>query len=357
VPYSRGRRNALLGAARTLAAAGTAGVLLALAACGSSSSGGSGAGASSDLTAAQAAAQIGHPTKALCAGHKYTIGYDSFSDTAPGTSTFLDTIKSVAAKLGCVTIVHTVNNVDPATALQNARLFVTRHVSAAIVFNAIAPNAAGQLKIFATAKIPVVQFGAVASGAPQLLAPEFDAGKLAGTNLAKAFAALNPGQVPYIIAGRNSASGQPYIGYMNNFISGAEAQFPGYPASKLVSLETTSDPVTAANVTRDALAKIPPTAPVIFMGNDLQVTEAMLQTISEQSGRHGDLYTVDGRGQDADKSAVCGASQFLGMVNYEFQTWADYTIPLAILQAQGDKVPAVTQTTVQWQSRSELCGS
>ncbi len=299
---------------------------------------------------------IGHPSPDLCGGHTYTIGYDSFSDTASGTGTFLATIKSVAASLGCVTIVHTINNVDPTTALQNARSFVSRHVDAAIVFNAVTANATGQVKIFQAAHIPVVQFGAVDAGAPQLLAPEFDAGKLAGTELAKAFAQQTPGQTPYIVAGRNSASGQPYIGYMDNFIAGAKSQFPNYPADHVVSLETTSDPVKAQSVTRDALGKISPSAPVIFMGNDLQVTEAMLQTITQQSGRKGGAYTIDGRGQDADKADVCKSPQFLGMVDYEFATWADYLVPLAILQAQGQMVPHTTNTQVKWRSRSEICG-
>jgi ribose transport system substrate-binding protein len=302
------------------------------------------------------ASQVGHPTKALCDGKQYTIGYDSFSDTAPGTGTFLSSIKAVIADLGCVTLVHTVNNVDPATALQNARTFVSRKVDAAILFNAITANATGQTQILKAANIPVVQFGAFANGFPVVEAPEFDAGKLAGTQLGQAFATAHPGETPYIIAGRNSASGQPYIGYMDNFVSGAEAAFPGIAGDHVLNLETTSDPVKTQSVVRDALGKVPPSAPVIFMGNDLQVTQAMLQTVLGQSGRTGAIATIDGRGQDADKTAVCSAPQMIGMVNYHFVTFGNFLVPLAILQAQGQTVPATTSTTVDFQSRSELCG-
>jgi ABC-type sugar transport system substrate-binding protein len=333
---------------------------LALAACGSSAAPGSTSTSTSSQGAAlsdstQAASQIGHPTKALCDDKHYTIGYDSFSDTAPGTGTFLASIKAVIAELGCVTLVHTVNDVSPATALQNARTFVSRKVSAAILFNAITANAAGQTQILKAAGIPVVQFGALASGFPAVEAPEFEAGKLAGTHLGSAFAAAHPGQTPYIIAGRNSASGQPYIGYMDNFVSGAKAQFAGFPSSHLLNLETTSDPTTAQSVVRDALAKVPPSAPVIFMGNDLQVTLAMLQTILQQSGRTGPVETIDGRGQDSDKPTVCSTPQMIGMINYHFADFGDYLVPLALLQAQGKTVPMTTMTTVEFQPRGELC--
>lgn len=300
--------------------------------------------------------QIGHTTSALCAGKTYTIGYDAFSTTAPGTGTFLTSLQDVAHSLGCVTLISSVNNADPATAAADAQSFVSRGVSAAILFNAVTAAASGQLQIFKAAKIPVIQFGAVAPGAPTLVAPEFKAGNLAGTQLAKAFKKANPGKVPYILAGRNDASGQPYIGYMTNFINGAKAQFSNYPKSKVISVEAGTTPVQAQTVVRDALGKVPPSAPVILMGDDEQITQAMLETVLQQSGRSpGSAMTVNGRGQTATVPTVCSTKQMVGMVNYFFSKYGNYLMPLAILQAQGKTVPKVTTTKVAYQSKRQLC--
>jgi ABC-type sugar transport system substrate-binding protein len=348
--------------ARALPSAVAVAAIAALAGCSSGTaptSASSPSAASAANATADGVGQIGNPTSALCDGKSYTIGFDAFSVTGPGLPVFLTSMEALAHKLGCVKIISTVNNVDPATALQNARTFVTEHVNAVILFSAITATATGELKVLKAANIPVVQFGAVAPGSPELLAPEFDAGTLAGTQLAKIFIAAHPGQVPYLIAGLNTPSGQPYIGYMANFVKAATGAFSNFPSSHVIQLEAGTDPTTAQGAVRDVLSKVPASAPVILMGDDTTITAAMLQTVLQQQGRSaGNVYAIDGRGSiSGDKSLVCGASQWVGMVNYQFENWADYTVPLAILQAQGKTVPQSSTTQINYLTRSQLCGS
>lgn len=163
-------------------------------ACSSSSGHGTGASSSAGQPAASATstsivAEIGHPTKAaICAsGKTYTIGYDAFSDTESFSVVQATALEQLAASLGCIKIIKLVDNASPTTAIQNAHLFVERHVDGVITFNIIASAAPEQVSILKAAHIPVVSNGVQVAGTPFVGVDESQAGADAGSQLAKAF--------------------------------------------------------------------------------------------------------------------------------------------------------------------------
>src|SRR5271165_5233395 len=94
---------------------------------------GSGAGASTSARHAAATRQapldLSNPTKALCKLKSYKIGYDVFSDSQPFAVSLSDGIKASAKKVGCATIVETVDNMNGVTAISNIHTLINEGIN------------------------------------------------------------------------------------------------------------------------------------------------------------------------------------------------------------------------------------
>src|SRR4051794_2176807 len=76
--------------------------------------------------AAAAPAAVPVPTKAMCNGKTYKIGYDVFSGTQPFANLVTKGLYDAAKKIGCVTMVKTVDNLNGPVAVGNLKTLINQ---------------------------------------------------------------------------------------------------------------------------------------------------------------------------------------------------------------------------------------
>ena len=83
------------------------------------------------------------PTKALCKGKTFKIGYDVFSGTQPFANLVTKGLKDAAKKTGCVTVITTVDNLNGPVAVGERQDDAEPGSTAIIDFNVLAAVPAG----------------------------------------------------------------------------------------------------------------------------------------------------------------------------------------------------------------------
>lgn len=332
-------------ASRRLGARTAVGAILALvlAGCGVSSgsnpsSKDSNTSASGNKTSAarDIAKYIGHPDKALCDGKQYTFGYDAFSDTDAFAVALWQGLQRVSKDLGCVKINKLVDNADPSTAVQNARIFGQQHVDGAILFNVIQAASQGQAQVLHAANIPIVSLAVPAQGGVFVTNDDYADGVKAGTALGNAYAAKKSTGDVYAILGRFDAQTSTQQ-RMDGAIKGLKATVPGV---KILPLETKADPPTAQAATTAVLPKVPSNATILISGVNDDVTYALFQGV-KQTGRQDHAMVVSiGGANPAGLTFMCQNPQYVGAIGFFPENWPNYLIPALVGSIQGSTVPA-----------------
>jgi ABC-type sugar transport system substrate-binding protein len=319
-------------------------LLVSLAALGIAGAAALGASAAGNVSAGSTAGPgsklyIGKPTKAVCAGKSYTIGYDTFSDTDLFTHTMNQAQFALAKKLGCVKIVQLIDNADPGTALQNAKILAQRKVDGVILLNVIAAAQPGIAQIFRKAKIPMAPLYIRVPGSIYITADEKNAGLVAGLNLGKAFVSKNPGVTPYAIVGRWDEGGKNAIDRMNGVANGIRKSIPSIPDDRILSIQSKGDPSTAQARTLDVLNKIPADSKIILVGQNDDITHGMFQAVKQVGRQNSTMVVAIGGARPVGFNYICQNPQYVGVVGYTPERWPDYTIPALLGVIQGKKVP------------------
>jgi ribose transport system substrate-binding protein len=301
------------------------------------------------------ASTIGKPTGAsICAGGKtYKLGYDTFSDSESFAVQQAKALDALAKQLGCVTIVKLVDNANPTTAVQNARLFVQQKVDGVMTFNIIAAAAPQQIAILKAANIPVVSTGVQVAGSPFIAANESSSGQEAGSQVAKAFQAKHAGETPYVIVGRNDVVGKVGLDRMNGFVTGVESVVGKLDASHLFQLQT-PDPSKAQSETLSVLGKVPAGGHILLMGINDDITYGMYQGV-KSGGRSADAQVVGiGAVRPSGLNYVCQNASYIGAVGYFPEQWPNYMVPAIIAQINGETIPETIDFPTKYISRDEL---
>jgi len=308
---------------------------LGLAACGVSSGSPSG-GNTPTGTKVDLAKYIGHPNKALCGGKQYTFGYDAFSDTDAFQIVMWKGLQRVAKQLGCVKINKLVDNTDPSTAVQNARIFAQQKVDGAILFNVIQAASQGQAQVLHAAHIPIVSLAVPAQGGVFVTNDDHADGVKAGTALGKAFEAKHTGGPAYAIIGRFDAQTSTKQ-RMDGVIQGLTATVPGV---HILPLETKADPPTAQAGTTALMPQVPSNATILVSGVNDDVTYGLYQGV-KQAGRQNQAMVVSiGGANPAGLTFMCQNSAYVGTVGFFPENWADYLLPALLAEIRGAKVPS-----------------
>jgi ribose transport system substrate-binding protein len=321
---------------------------LLVAACsngGSSSGGGSKSsgpyiGIDTSETAAPASLEVGNPTKSVCKGRKYKIGFDVYSATEGFAVENTKNFKALSAQLGCITPVVLVDNADPATVIQNINAFVQQHVDGVVLAQVVAAAQPGIMRILNRAKIPVVTAYVSAPGAPFIDVNDGAAGLSGGVAVGKEFTKRYPGVKPYVIIGAFPEGGTVSVQRMDGVVTGVQSVIPGIPASHILSVDTKADPATANSGTATILQRLPANAHIIYSGiNDLN-TYAMLQAI-KAAHREGTAVGMGMGGDPSGRGFICANQpSYYGTVGFFPDKYFQYLLPSVIGMINGVGIPA-----------------
>ena len=320
-------------------------------------------GYDSSLTRAPAAAEVGHPTKAICNGRHYTIGFDVYSHTDGFSIANIDDFMKVSKQLGCVTPVILVDNADPTTIIQNINTFVERHVDGVILAQVVAAAQPGVMAILNKAHIPTVATYVVAPTAPFIDVNDGQAGYKGGLAVGQAFAKKYPGVKPYVIIGQFPEGGPVSVQRMNGFQNGVEHAISGIPSDQILGLDTKADPPTANTETSSVLQRIPSNGKIIFSGINDVVTYAMLQAI-KSAGREGDAMAMGMGGDPGGRGFMCSNQPtYYGTVGFFPDRYFNYLLPAVIGMINGERMPqrivmpveVLTAATVKQYYSSAAC--
>jgi ABC-type sugar transport system substrate-binding protein len=302
-------------------------------------SSGSGSGASAAASSVPAA--IGHPTKAaLCKKPSYKIGYEVYAEGQQFADLVTNNIKTLAKKLGCVTLITLTDNRDGPTAIGNVQLMINQGIQGLLNFQVIATAQVGIANLTAAAHIPSEASGGPDQpGAPTVGINHTTAGLDGGMELGKAALKQYPKQKqPYLIYGVEPVGGPAQIQDGEGMVAGVKKYFPSLPSSHYIEVpEDGTAPVTYSG-TLSALSLVPANGLVLFTGTNSDTTNAMYQAAVD---RHLQNYLLeDDSGASLGLLNVCRYKQYVGSVDFRPETWGNYMLPAVMEEINGVTLPA-----------------
>jgi len=320
------RGKALSGRARLLAAAIAASALVA--ALGSGTAG-----------AASTPSPPIVPTKALCKGKTYKIGYDVFSSTQPFANLVSKGLKDAAKKLGCVSVVTTVDNLNGPVAVGNIKTLLNQQVDGIVDFQVLAPFQPAIAKLLKDAKVPGVSIvGAELPGSPSVGADNYGASVLNGHALAAAAKKRFPGEVPYLFVAAEPSAGPIILQRYTGAVAGAKEVYPDLPADHIVRVDVDGTEADSYNKTLSALSRVPPDAVVLLTGVNDEATHGTYKAAGARGLKN---YLVNSFGGDPfGLSQVCAdRKHYVGALFLLPEVWGSSALAVLLRQINGLKVP------------------
>lgn len=285
---------------------------------------------------------IGSPSPEICRDRDYTIGFNVFSDTDAVAATVAETMLTLADDLGCVEVISTVDDLDPAQVVTNAELFVQQGVDGVVTFNVIAAAGPPAYEIYDEAGIRYVSI-AIEAGPTgrQFVVDDYSAGYQAGEAIALAYQEQFGEGFPYVILGRfdEAESGVVRLDGSEDAIRDV---LEGIPDENVLAIDTEADPANSQARTLDTLSLVPDDAVVLLTGINDDTIFAMLQG-ARQAGYSDDQLIVGTQGTAVPSGVqfVCENEPYVGGVDFNAHLYVEYALPavLALINGDEDMVP------------------
>jgi ABC-type sugar transport system substrate-binding protein len=285
------------------------------------------------------------PTKALCKGKKYTIGYDVFSGTQPFANLVSQGLKEAAKKLGCVTVRTTIDNLNGPVAVGNVKTLLNQHVDAIVDFNVLAPYQRPIANLIKKAKVPGVAIvGADLPGYPSVGADNYGASVLNGQALAAAAKKKYPNDVPYLFVAAEPSAGPIILQRYTGAVDGAKKIYPSLPSDHIVRVDVDGTEADSYNKVLSALSRVPSDGVVLLTGvND----EATHGTYKAAGARGLSKYLVNSFGGDPfGLSQVCAdRDHYVGALYLLPKVWGSSA--LAVVLRMIHKLPVPKQIGIK----------
>ena len=99
---------------------------------------------------------VGKPTKELCAGKTYKLGFDIFSDNESFALIVRKGMLATAKAMGCVKVEILSDNADPIKVQENLKIFIQKKYDGVMAAQVVAAAAPGAVRTMKDAKIPMV---------------------------------------------------------------------------------------------------------------------------------------------------------------------------------------------------------
>jgi ribose transport system substrate-binding protein len=338
---------------RVLAGVASAGLAVALSACGSSSS------SSSSSTAQSNAA--GATTSKIT-----SIAWGDAIAADPQYKAMGDSFVTSAEALG-IKVYRFDNNADAATSITNARLMVQEKPDVIIDYSGIASANAEIGAIFTAAKIPCVALNLPIPGCSQFGFSQQQLGTDVGTALGKAIAAKGwTGGNTTLIDAWSPMYGQD-VNYSQSYlysalaaalpqwkqVSGADIPLTAtQEGSHAVFVNGDGDLQTTNTVVAQALQDIPSSQNVIVsVFNHNSALGAQQALIA--AGRKN--WVIVGSGPNAAEiQSIQTNPHWLMSADFFFTAWPKYALAMAYALHAGVKLPALTESAIQATTKSNV---
>jgi ABC-type sugar transport system substrate-binding protein len=275
---------------------------------------------------------IGNPDPALCAGREYTFGYNTFSDTEEFAANLWNGIQDVANQIGCVKVTKLSDNVDPATAVANAKIFAQQKVDGALLFNVLDAAGPGQAQVLQQAGIPAVSIVVELPDETFVTNDDFADGEKAGKALGQAYLDSGKTGEVYAMIGRFDGQGKTGKARMDGLVKGLTDTVPGL---KIEQFETKADPPTAQAGAAAALGKIPAGATVLVSGINDGIANAMFQAVKQAKREKDTLVLPIGSVNPGGLQFICQNPEYVGGLGFFPENWPKYMIPALMARVQG----------------------
>ncbi len=261
---------------------------------------------------------------------KYKIGFANLTDSVDFTKAVEAGIRSAAAKAGNIDLVVANNNLDGATALNNAENFVAQGVDGVVEFqtdekfgNVIMDKFRSQ-----TPPIPVIAIDIPMPGATFFGADNYRAGRMAGEAGGDYANAKWGGKVDYILVLELPQSGPIPAARMQGQVEGIQAKLKTKVADDhIIHLDSKNTQDVAFKVVGDALPKIPADANIIAV--EINDDTAQGTAAALEAGKRSAHAIVVGQG--AVESGLVEMfkpnSLYLGATAYFPERYGDKIIP------------------------------
>jgi len=280
----------------------------------------------------------GKPTKELCAGKTYKLGFDIFSDNESFALIVRKGMLETAKKMGCVKVEILSDNADPIKVQENLKIFIQKKYDGVMAAQVVAAAAPGAVRTMKDAKIPMVATFVVHPDVPFVDVDNGAAGAKAGNGLMKeAIRKWGADTEPYLLIGSLREGGLNSIQRMDGYFVGVNQVRPNYPSAKFIDVPTQgADPAKTNTNTANALQSIPKDAKIILGGINDDNTVAMVQAY-KASGR--DMNNLLAVGQGASLLDKICSGELYGSVAYFPEKYASYLIPAVIGLINKQNVP------------------
>ena len=293
------------------------------------------------VATAPASAGVPVPTKALCKKDSYKIGYDVFSGTQPFANLVSKGLKDAAKKLGCVTIVTTVDNLNGPVAVGNLKTLVNQKIDGFVDFQVLAPFQPAIAKALKSAGIPGVAIvGADLPGSPSVGADNFGASVIAGQYLGKISKKRFAGQVPYAVVAAEPSAGAIIMQRYNGAIAGIKKEFPKLPSDHIIQVKSDGTETGTYNNAVSALSRIPSDGVVLMTGVNDEVVHGMYKAAKTRNIKN---YLVNSFGGDPfDLQQVCAdRTHYVGALYLLPEVWGSSALAVILSQINGTTFPKV----------------
>ena len=297
-------------------------------------------GGAAKATSNEATAKISPPivpTKALCKGGPYKIGYDVFSGTQPFANLVSKGLRDAAKKIGCATVVTTVDNLNGPVAVANVRTLLNQGAHAIVDFNVLAPFQAPIAKLLKEKGVPGVAIvGANLPGYPSVGADNYGASVKNGRALALAAKKKYPGELPYLLVAAEPSAGPIVLQRFTGARDGVKQIYKNLPSDHIIRMDVDGTEPDSYNKTLSTLSRIPSDGVVLLTGvND----EATHGTYRAAKARGVDKFLVNSFGGDPFglKQVCSDREHYVGALYLQPEVWG--TSALAVVLRMIQKMP------------------
>jgi ribose transport system substrate-binding protein len=289
---------------------------------------------------------------------KYKIGFANLTDSVDFTKAVEASMKAAATKAGNIDLVVANNNLDGATALNNAENFVAQGVDGVVEFQTDEKFGNVIMNLFQSQnpQIPVIAIDIPMPGATFFGANNYKAGRMAGEAGGDYINKNWDGKVDYILVLELPQSGPIPAARMQGQVEGIQAKLKNkVPDANIIRLDSKNTQDVAFKVVGDALSKIPQDAKIIAVEiNDdtAQGTAAAL----EAAGRAKNSIVV---GQGAVESGLTEMikpnSLYLGATAYFPERYGDKIIPAMLDLLACKPVPPAIYVDHVFVTKDNIC--
>jgi len=289
---------------------------------------------------------------------RYKIGFANLTDSVDFTKAVEASMKSAAAKTGKIDLVVANNNLDGATALNNAENFVVQGVDGVVEFqtdekfgNVIMDKFRSQ-----TPPIPVIAIDIPMPGATFFGADNYRAGRMAG-EAGGDYANKNwGGKVDYILVLELPQSGPIPAARMQGQVEGIQAKLKTpVPEANIIRLDSKNTQDVAFKVVSDALPKIPADANIIAV--EINDDTAQGTAAALEAGKRTAHAIVVGQGavESGLTEMIKPNSLYLGATAYFPERYGDKIIPAMLDLLNCKAVPPAIYVDHVFVTKNNIC--